>query len=177
MPGELDELHRWNIPISIGRYYLSSGYADQDIDIHIEDDTLVISSTVEKDDFKKFLKILAPFAPHIAEDLWQKLGEKKTIHNSEWPKWNKNLIRDDEIKIVIQINGKVRNEMLINADESEEEIKKRALSNEKIKRFISEKEKLADFRIAGWNFNLVTPGWNYPFRANLLIGLHRKTTT
>ena len=98
------------------------------------------SEFIEKDDFKKFLKILAPFAPHIAEDLWQKLGEKKTIHNSEWPKWNKNLIRDDEIKIVIQINGKVRNEMLINADESEEEIKKRALSNEKIKRFISEKE-------------------------------------
>ncbi len=98
------------------------------------------SESVDVKDFKTFLKILAPFAPHITEEIWYKLGEKKTIHNSEWPKWDEKLIKDEEIKIAVQVNGKVRAEMLIGINENEEEVKQKALSDEKVVHFISGKE-------------------------------------
>jgi leucyl-tRNA synthetase len=98
------------------------------------------NETVDKNYFKKFLQILAPFAPHIAEDIWQKLGEKKSIHLSQWPKWDENLIKDDEMKIVVQVNGKVRAEILVASDENEEEVKKKATSDEKIFKLMIGKE-------------------------------------
>lgn len=96
--------------------------------------------SINKEDFKKFLQILAPFAPHVAEELWISLGEKKTIHLSSWPKYNKNLIKDDEFKIVIQVNGKVRAEMMVPADETEDKIKEKALKIEQVLKFIENKE-------------------------------------
>jgi len=98
------------------------------------------SENVKKEDFKKFLQILAPFAPHIAEELWQNLGEKKNISFSAWPKYDKNLIKDEEVKIAVQVNGKVRAEILIQVDENEEEIKKKALQNKLVVKFIEGKE-------------------------------------
>mgnify|MGYP001563600942 CR=1 FL=1 len=103
---------------------------------------MILSNEMEKsevgmEDYKKFLQILAPFAPHVTEELWQNLGEKKSIHLSSWPKWDENLIKDEEVKIVIQINGKVRAEMLVEVDESEEEIKKKAQEHEAILKYIN----------------------------------------
>jgi len=95
---------------------------------------------VGKEDFKKFLQILAPFAPHVAEELWFSLGEKKSISFSTWPKFDKNLIKDDEVKIVIQVNGKVRAKMLIQTDETEEGIKGKALRDSLVIKFIEGKE-------------------------------------
>lgn len=82
---------------------------------------------ISKDDYKKFLQILAPFTPHLADELWSNLGEEKSINISTWPNWDENLIVDEEIKIVVQVNGKVRAEMTIGAEEEEEAIKTRAL--------------------------------------------------
>ncbi|MEI6280954.1 MAG: class I tRNA ligase family protein, partial [bacterium] len=90
--------------------------------------------------YEKFLQILSPFAPHVTEELWSNLGEKKSINLSIWPKWDENLIKDEEIKIVIQVNGKVRAEMMINLADDEENIKKQAVSNEIILKHIDNKE-------------------------------------
>jgi leucyl-tRNA synthetase len=95
------------------------------------------SPTLNLEDFKKFLQILAPFAPHLAEEIWHLLGEKKSIHFSAWPKYDKKLIRDDKIKIAVQVNGKVRAEIMIRVDESEEDIKKKALENDAVFRFMA----------------------------------------
>ena len=95
---------------------------------------------VSKEDFKIFLQILAPFAPHITEELWTMLGEKKTINLSEWPKWDESLIQDEEFKIVVQVNGKVRGELMVMKDEAEEEIKKKSLENENILKYTEGKE-------------------------------------
>ncbi|MEK7564329.1 MAG: class I tRNA ligase family protein [Patescibacteria group bacterium] len=84
------------------------------------------------DDFKKFLKILSPFAPHVIEELWSICKEKKSISYSVWPLWDSNLIKDDEIKIVIQVNGKVRSEMMILPTLNEESIKGQALKDENV---------------------------------------------
>ena len=102
--------------------------------------------------YEKFLQILAPFAPHIAEEIWQKLAPQgrtlgslkvrpfpASIHLSAWPKWDENLTRDEEIKIAVQINGKVRAEIMIQADEDEEEIKKQVLANETVLKYMTGK--------------------------------------
>ncbi len=89
-------------------------------------------SGVRKEEYKKFLQILAPFAPHIAEELWNAIGEKKSISLSEWPKWDKSLIHDEEIKIAVQVGGKVRGEILIQSGDTEEAIKAQALAHESV---------------------------------------------
>jgi leucyl-tRNA synthetase len=95
---------------------------------------------LSKKDFKVFLQILSPFAPHMTEELWSLLGEKKSIHLSSWPEYDKNLIEDFELKIAVQINGKVRGEIMIGVDDSEEDIKKMAISNESVAKYITGSE-------------------------------------
>src|SRR3989338_2100152 len=84
---------------------------------------------------KTFLKLLSPFAPHLTEELWSKLGEKKSIHLAPWPR----LIRSASspaatVKIVVQINGRTRDILETVPDLAEETIKKLALELAKIKR-------------------------------------------
>lgn len=76
---------------------------------------------VPKKDFKVFLQILAPFAPHITEELWQMLGHKKTIHLEPWPIFDETKIQDDEVNIVVQVNGKVRGQFKASVNISEAE--------------------------------------------------------
>jgi leucyl-tRNA synthetase len=90
--------------------------------------------------WEKFLIILAPFAPFIAEELWLNLGYKKSIHLESWPKFDPCLIQDKEIEIVVQINGKVRDRITVAAEASEEEIKKIILVSEKVKQWTGGQE-------------------------------------
>jgi len=93
------------------------------------------SAQIYSDDYKKFLKILSPFAPHITEELWGILGEKKSINLSYWPKWDENMIEDQEIKIMVQVNGKVRSSMLIQTGDNEEYIKGEALKDQSVQKY------------------------------------------
>ena len=101
------------------------------------------SPLVDKEDYKKLLQILAPFAPHITEELWSNLapdsdsGRRQLIHLSEWPDWDKNAIIDAEVKIAVQINGKVRGEIVILAEAKEEEVKVQALANPAVLKYTS----------------------------------------
>ena len=90
--------------------------------------------------YEKFLKILSPFAPHISEELWQILGHRKSINLESWPVPDLSKIKNEEINIVVQINGKVRTEITIKIDVDEEEIKKEALVNETVLKHIAGKE-------------------------------------
>ncbi len=98
------------------------------------------AESVTREDFKIFLQILSPFAPHITEELWNMLGEKKSINLSEWPKHDENLIKDEEVKIVVQINGKLRTEIFVKANENEEDVKRKVLKDENVLRHIAGKE-------------------------------------
>lgn len=80
------------------------------------------AESVSKDDFKKFIQLLAPFAPHVTEELWQIMGEEGSIHKSEWPRYDESLIKDDEINIAIQFNGKVRGTLKFENSPTEEEV-------------------------------------------------------
>lgn len=81
---------------------------------------------------KIFLKLLAPFAPHLAEELFEKFGEAQTIAYESWPQFDESLLIEDEIEMPIQINGKLRGRLIVNRNASKEEIETIALKDEKI---------------------------------------------
>ena len=83
---------------------------------------------------------LSPFAPHICEELWVMLGNEKGLIKAEWPEWNEAAMTQDQILIVVQINGKVRSRIHVSNDSPEDEVKQAALENERIQGLISGKE-------------------------------------
>lgn len=95
------------------------------------------ANSVSVKDFKIFLQLLAPFAPHIADELWAKSGEKKSIQLSIWPKFDESLTQDEEVKIIVQVNGKVRAEVMIPASLSEEEVKNVVLKDEVVIKYVA----------------------------------------
>ena len=95
---------------------------------------------VSKDTIEKLLIILSPFAPHICEELWSQLGHKESICKEKWPKFDKKLIKDERVTMIIQINGKMRDKMEVDSEISEEEAKKLAISLEKVNNWIAGRE-------------------------------------
>ena len=79
-----------------------------------------------------FIKLLSPVAPHIAEVLWQQLGHSDTITYEAWPTYDDSKLVEDTIEILVQINGKVRATIEINANSSEEEVKELVHQNKNI---------------------------------------------
>ena len=91
--------------------------------------------SISQNAYEVLLKLLSPFAPHITEELWQILGHKKSINHESWPAYDVSKIQDEEVKIVVQVNGKVRTEITIRVDEGEEDIKHKVLKNEAILKY------------------------------------------
>jgi leucyl-tRNA synthetase len=88
-----------------------------------------------------YLKMLAPVAPHIAEELWTNhLGKPYSIHQQLWPKFDETAAKEDTIEIPVQINGKVRDRITVAADASEDEIKSAALASEIVQKYLEGKE-------------------------------------
>ena len=82
---------------------------------------------------KASVKMLAPIAPHIGEELWSKLGHEESITYQPWPTYDEALLVDDEVEIVVQVNGKLRAKIKIAKDTSKEEMQEIALSNDNVK--------------------------------------------
>ncbi|HDI0242865.1 TPA: leucine--tRNA ligase [Staphylococcus aureus] len=87
-----------------------------------------------------FVKMLAPIAPHIGEELWSKLGHEESITYQPWPTFDEALLVDDEVEIVVQVNGKLRAKIKIAKDTSKEEMQEIALSNDNVKASIEGKD-------------------------------------
>ncbi len=112
---------------------------------------------ISLNNWKMFLRLLAPFAPHITEELWMMAGEKKSIHVSSWPSFDPSLLESDTIKIIVQVNSKNRGEILANKNASEEEVRDLVLAlpainthlaGKSIKRFIYVPGKLVNLVVA-----------------------------
>ena len=89
---------------------------------------------------EKFVLILAPFAPHIAEELWEKLGHKESLTYENWPEYDKELIKEKELELAVQVNGKIKDRIVVSAETDEEQIKQKALACEKVIAAIAGKE-------------------------------------
>ncbi|MDH4262312.1 MAG: leucine--tRNA ligase [Spirochaetia bacterium] len=87
-----------------------------------------------------FIKLLYPFAPHMAEELWSLMGNTQTIAYSKWPEYREDLAKEDNYEMVIQVNGKIRSKQIAVMGISDEEMKDLALSDDKIKTYIDAKE-------------------------------------
>lgn len=87
-----------------------------------------------------FLKLLNPIAPHITEELWQKLGNNDTIAYASWPSFDESKMVDNEFEMVVQVNGKVRGKIVVSTDTSKEEMEELALKIENVKNYIDGKE-------------------------------------
>lgn len=116
-----------------------------------------------KKDLTDFLKILSPFAPHITEELWSffaKASEdkekyKESIFKQEWPEYDKKLVKDERITLIVQINGKVRDRLEVKSDVSEKEAKELVLKQEKIKKWLAGQEPKKIIFVPGKLINIV----------------------
>ena len=95
---------------------------------------------ISQKEFETLLLLLAPFAPHITEELWASLGHKDSIHLENWSTYDSKKLLKDEITLAIQINGKVRASLLVSHDQSEEKIRVAALSLPAVKKWLDGKE-------------------------------------
>ena len=111
--------------------------------------------SVSVKDYKIFLQILAPFAPHIAEELWIIMGESKSIHLSKWPKFDPKKLESETIKIGVQVNGKVRAELIVGKDDSEEDVTAKALADENVIKWIDGKSTKKIIYVKGRLVNIV----------------------
>jgi len=93
-------------------------------------------AALSKSDFETFLKLLSPFAPHVAEELWSNLGHRKSIQKESWPKWDEEFIPEEELTIAVQVNGRVRGEIKIRMDGSEEAVRAAALAEPSVQKHI-----------------------------------------
>ena len=89
---------------------------------------------------KSMLLLLSPFAPHMAEELWEAMGQKGLVEQQPWPQYSEELTKEDEITVVVQVNGKVRSKLQVAAGTPKEELERMALSDEKIQKWIEDKE-------------------------------------
>ncbi len=93
-------------------------------------------TVVTKDQVGIFLKLLAPFAPHMTDELWSVFGNKKSIHISPWPTFDPAKLVDEKITIIVQINGKVRGQIVVGKDVGEDVIKKEAQENPEVAKWL-----------------------------------------
>ncbi|MBO5397449.1 MAG: leucine--tRNA ligase [Clostridia bacterium] len=110
---------------------------------------------INKAEYKTFLQLLNPFAPHMTEELYQILGEAKTINETPWPKYDEAKTIDDEIEIPVQINGKVKDVVLVSKDASEDEVKEKAHNSELVQKAIADKTVVKEIYVKGKIYNIV----------------------
>ena len=125
---------------------------------------MILANHLQKTDtfsdgtIKILLQLLAPLAPHLSEELWQKLGGNESIVNQPWPVARKELLVSDEITIVFQVNGKLRGEANFSKDASKEEIIATAKEHEKVLAFTTGKEIVKEIYVPGKLVNLAVKG-------------------
>jgi len=101
------------------------------------------------------LQLMAPATPHLAEELWQRTGHSYSIHNQCWPQWDEGLAKDEEITLVVQVNGKLRDRILAPASITEAEAKQLALESKRVKAHLEGKEISQIIVVGGGLVNLV----------------------
>jgi leucyl-tRNA synthetase len=99
-----------------------------------DEDRAVLKCAVEN-----LVLLLSPFSPHIAEELWEVLGNSPSIFERSWPEWDEEASKEDTIELVVQVNGKLRSKVMISVGTPDDEIKRLALDDQRIKEIIGDK--------------------------------------
>jgi len=104
---------------------------------------------------RTLLLLLAPTAPHLAEELWQRTGGEYSVHNQTWPEWDEALVTRDEFVLVVQVNGKLRDKVTVPVSITEEEARKIAGEQEKVKPYLEGREVVRVIYVPGKLVNIV----------------------
>ncbi|HYA32319.1 MAG TPA: class I tRNA ligase family protein, partial [Thermodesulfovibrionales bacterium] len=115
-----------------------------------DEDQAVFRKSVEM-----VILLLSPFSPHLAEELWEAVGKEPSVFRQRWPEWDEETAREDEIELVIQVNGKVRAKVMVPQGLAEEEIKERTMSEPRIKEMLEGKAIRKIFVVKGKLVNMV----------------------
>ncbi len=145
--GDIEGRFHFNTAISATMELVNNLYQYKPVD---DEGYLVL-----KEALKSLVLLLAPFAPHITEEMWQKLGYQASVSQQAWPAYDENAAREDEVLIVIQVNGKVRSRISVGAGTDNEELKRKALTDGRIQVFIAGKELRKVIVVPGKLVNIV----------------------
>ncbi len=104
---------------------------------------------------RSLVLLLAPFAPYLAHELWEMLGEKGNLLKAPWPKYDAALAKEEEIEIPVQVNGKLRSRVVVPADAAEDFVIERALADEKVKTMTAGKQIVKKMYVPGRLVNIV----------------------
>ena len=113
------------------------------------------AKTINKAEYKTFLQLLNPFAPHMTEEIYERIGEKDTIANTKWPEYDENKTIEDKIEIPVQINGKLKATISINRDADQDEVKQAVNTNETIQNAIAGKNVVKEIYVKNKIYNIV----------------------
>jgi len=114
-----------------------------------------VSASQWKEAIKTLLILMAPSTPHMAEELWMALGYPYSIHKQPWPVWDKDLAADEAVTLVVQINGKLRDKLIVPIDIGEEEALKLAFEQDRIKGYTAGKSIVKTIYVPGKLLNIV----------------------
>jgi leucyl-tRNA synthetase len=115
----------------------------------------VVIDSAWEESLDTLLLLLAPTAPHLAEELWHRMGHDYSVHNQSWPQWDERLAKDEEITLVIQVNGKLRDRITVPVSITEAEARKLALESQRVKAHVEGKKLLKTIYVPGRLINLV----------------------
>jgi leucyl-tRNA synthetase len=102
-----------------------------------------------------FVKLLAPLVPHLAEELWTKLGHVGSIAYAKWPEYDESKLVKDEVEVVVQVNGRVRQHLKVSSSITKEELEKAAMADEHVKEFVEGKNVVRVIAVPGKLVNIV----------------------
>ena len=95
--------------------------------------------TIRSEDYETFVRLLASFAPHICEEMWERLGHTRLVAREPWPSWDENKLVTDEVTVVVQVNGKLRGEFSAQRGAAKEELERMALELDRVKAHVEGK--------------------------------------
>ncbi|RJS60069.1 leucine--tRNA ligase [Bacillus sp. PK3_68] len=131
---------RFNTAISQMMVFINEGYK---------------ATAIPKEYVEGFVKLLAPVAPHLAEEMWEKLGHEGTISYEQWPTYDESKLVDDEVEIVVQVNGKMKAKLMISKEATREEMEQIAMNDEKVQEQIAGKTVRKVIAVPGKLVNIV----------------------
>ena len=104
---------------------------------------------------ESLIQILAPFAPHITEELWREMGHNDTVHVSHWPKWDEKYLKSSVMTIIVQVNGKLRAKLELPSDMDKQGVEAAALADENVQKFTNNKPPKKMVYVPGKLVNIV----------------------
>jgi leucyl-tRNA synthetase len=124
-------------------------------ELHLLKDKPIARTPEWREAIETLVLLMAPSTPYVAEELWERLGMPYSVHLQEWPSFDEELIREETVELVVQINGKVRDRLIVSTSISEEDAISKAMALPRVQEFTGGKEPVKVIYVPGRLLNIV----------------------